>query len=402
MLHCPYCKARHPASCCPFYLKALSIAKVKTTAMQESFQSSSPAPFVGSYGYPDIRVGLLAPQERKDDVWVYDAPKFWALNSFQIQQIVDFRTSLLNSQQVVNIRQKQKITDIAQQVAMSDKPVELEVKLKDLPVARMNFDAFHAPTGPNALLKSAQITANPSIPTKVDKVVSDIDFRAVDAVACLYERGFDENFLTRLLSVGTLGIKMQRRLVPTKWSITAVDDILGKNLLKKIKDCKIADYAAFFGNCLGNYYLILFFPDVWSYELFELSLSGSNRTGVLDYSTDYELFASRKDYASDCAGGYYSVRLAVLEKLEQMKRQASVIVIRVITDEYTLPLGVWVTREASRKALAANSIVFSEKDLMLKYAQILMQKKFGLDITKILMSSAVLKNVSLQKKITHF
>ena len=63
-----------------------------------------------------------------------------------------------------------------------------------------------------------------------------------------------------------------------------------------------------------------------------------------------------------------------------IKKQASVIVIRVITDEYTLPLGVWVTREAVRKALANKPIYFSDENLLLKYAKIFLQKKFGLNV----------------------
>jgi hypothetical protein len=49
-----------------------------------------------------------------------------------------------------------------------------------------------------------------------------------------------------------------------------------------------------------------------------------------------------------------------------------------------MPLGVWVTREATRKALHNQPIQFADKELMLKYAQALARKKFGLDITEII------------------
>ena len=39
----------------------------------------------------------------------------------------------------------------------------------------------------------------------------------------------------------------------------------------------------------------------------------------LRYSTDYENYYGRKEYASTTAGGYYTVRLAILEKLKEMK-----------------------------------------------------------------------------------
>lgn len=402
MLHCPYCKGKHQSDCCPFYLKALAVTKTKKLNLSEKFQSSSPAPFVGRFGYPNINVGLLTPQERKDDVWLYDAPKYWASNSFQIPQIVDFRTGLLNSQEKINIKAQNKILEISQFVAMSDKPVELEVALKERPALRMNLDSHSAPTGPTAKLKKVELTSNPSIPTKIDKVVDDIDLKANEAITYLFKHGFDENFLSKLLSVGTLGIKTNRKLVPTRWSITATDDLLGKNIIKNIQDYSDADFQAFFGSYLGNYYLILFLPGVWGYELFEISLPSFQKEKVLDFSTDYENFNGRKEYAFDTSGGYYTVRLGILEKLLSIKKQASVLAIRVITDEYTLPLGVWVTREATRKALANKSISFSDDKLLLKYAELFLQKKFGLNISRILNESKLLKERRLQKRLSAF
>ncbi|MBI4141849.1 hypothetical protein HY484_02920 [Candidatus Woesearchaeota archaeon] len=308
----------------------------------------------------------------------------------------------MNSHEQANIRQTNKIVEISQYIAMADKPVELEVNLKKKPTLKATFDAYTAPTGPTAQLKKAEITANPSIPTKIDKVVGDIDLKAAEAITYLYKHNFDENFLTKLLSVATLGVKTNRKLVPTKWSITATDDILGKHLLKTIKDYSVADYTAYFGSYLGNYYLILLLPEIWSYELFEMYLPAFRQTKMLDYSTDYESFEGRKNYAVDTTGGYYTVRLAILEKLKQMKKQASALVIRVITDEYTLPLGVWVTREATRKTMAKNRITFADDKLMINYAVTLLKNKFGLDITRIIKESKLLNRVKKQKKLNTF
>jgi hypothetical protein len=37
------------------------------------------------------------------------------------------------------------------------------------------------------------------------------------------------------LSIGVLGLKKDKKLVPTRWAITATDDILAKKLLEKVK-----------------------------------------------------------------------------------------------------------------------------------------------------------------------
>jgi hypothetical protein len=85
------------------------------------------------------------------------------------------------------------------------------------------------------------------------------------------------------------------------------------------------------------------------------------------------------------------VRLALAEYLQRIKRQNGVLALRFITDDYVLPLGVWVTREASRKALLGKPIKFSSKELLLRYAEMFAQKKFGLDISPILKKSKMLK-----------
>lgn len=280
---------------------------------------------------------------------------------------------------------------------MASSPVELEVHLKRKPVLRMSTDSVTAPIGPSAEIKSMRVTANPKIPTKVDKVHSDTDLKAVDALNYLYKSGFDENFLTRILSVGSVGLKSNRKLVPTRWSITASDDIIGKHIITILKDTEIrGDYSFYFGGYLGNYFAVMLFPEVWSYELFE------TLAGYSHYTTDYEPYAGRKTYAENTAGGYYAARLPILEKLRNIKRQASVLAIRVITAEYTMPLGVFVVREAARKAMQSKPINFASRELMISYATSFIKNKFSHDVSSVLRASNLLKNIIHQKKLTAF
>ena len=389
---------------CPICARNNAIYKVKNKIEKENFTSDAVSPFVGRFGYPNVNVGILAPPEQSENSWLYDSPKFWANQNFGIPQIVDFRSSLLNSRDNVNIKKKIKLIELSQDIAMSSKPIDVEIKLKEKPKFQLNLDSHMAPTGPNAKLKKATITENPKIHTKVYKVFDDIDLKANEAVNYLYENNFDENFLSRILSVGTIGLKKDRKLVPTKWSITATDDIIGKNLIKELKDfSEINSHYAFFGNYLGNYYLILMFPEIWSYELFESYVPQDwNFSKPLRFTTDFENNYGRKNYAQETAGGYYTVRLAILEKLKEMKRQASVLALRFITDEYTMPLGVWVTRESTRKAISLKPIEFSSSELMIEYARKFVKRKFNYNVDHLLSSSILLKNIRQQKKLVSF
>ncbi|MEK6984413.1 MAG: hypothetical protein AABX33_07605 [Nanoarchaeota archaeon] len=389
---------------CPICARNNALFKVRESIKSEEFTSDAVSPFVGRFGYPNVNLGILAPPEQSEDAWLYDAPRHWSEENFDIPKIVDFRSSLLNSRLNLNIKKRIKFLEISQDIAMSSKPVDVEVELYEKPKFTLNLDSYMAPTGPNARLKKASITENPKIHTKVYKVFEDDDLKARDAVNYLYENKFDENFLSKLLSVGALGMKKGRRLVPTRWSITATDDIIGKNLIREIKDFNaINSYYSFFGSYLGNYYLILMFPEVWNYELFETYVPQNwNFSKPLSYSTDYEDFYGRKGYAETTAGGYYTVRLGILEKLKEIKRQASVLALRFITDEYTMPLGVFVTREAARKAVSNKPIEFSSKELLIKYAQALIRRKLNYNLDFIFKNSTLLKSINQQDKLVKF
>ena len=381
---------------CPICAKAYSQFRIKTKILKQDFSTDAIAPFVGRYNYPDINVGILAPPEQEEDSWLYDAPKYWANNEFQIPRIVDFRSSLINSRNKINVKQKNKFLELNQEVSMASRPVDIDINLKNKPIYRINYDNLMAPTGPYAELEKAKLTENPNIDTKVQKVHYDTDLKANEALIYLHSNNFDENFLSRILSVGSLGIGKSRKLVPTRWSITATDDTLGKHLIDEIKKYNNINYSAFFGSYLGNYYLIMLFPEVWGYELFETTVINPEH-----YTTDCESYDGRKNYAENTAGGYYTVRLAVLEKLKEMKKQASVLALRFITGDYTLPLGVWVTREAARKAMGSK-IEFSSKELMLEYARKLIKKRFNCDADFYLKRSNILRNIKRQSKLLNY
>ena len=88
--------------------------------------------------------------------------------------------------------------------------------------------------------------------------------------------------------------------------------------------------------------------------------------------------------------------------MKELKRQGSCLALRFITPEYNIPLGVWVTREAARKALLEKAITFSDESLMLNYARLLVRRKLGFEIDSLLSESKLLKNKKTQKKLSEF
>tara|TARA_Y100000310_G_scaffold308567_1_gene351819 strand:- start:1211 stop:2404 length:1194 start_codon:yes stop_codon:yes gene_type:complete len=371
------------------------------------FFGSSPAPFIGRYGYPNINIGVLSPQFSGDTSY-YDSPKLWNRGNFKIGQIATMRYGLVNSRlkwDIKDVHKQNRFLNICQEVGMAKNSAELEINLKHKPQLQLKPEREIIPFGPQGEVKKAKVTSNTKVDSRVERIVSDTDLKSSPALITLYKKGFEESFLNKVLSTANLGLKKNRKLVPTRWSITAVDDTVGKELIKEIKDFPVGDYYCYYGGGWGNYYLILMFPEPWSYELFETYLNKKINPwskSSYPYSTDYENYAGRKNYAEETAGGYYAARLPVLEKLKDQKKQNSALVLRFITPEYNVPLGVWVCREATRKSLREKPISFGSQELMLKYAKELINKKLGFDLNLLLKESKILKEMKLQKRLDQF
>jgi DNA repair protein NreA len=374
-----------------------------------NFFGSAPAPFIGRFGYPNVNIGVLSPQF-SGDMSSYDSPKLWAQTKEKIGKIASLRAELVNSRSQWNVKEiysseiskGKKFMDICREVGMG-KQTEVEILLNKAPQLRKQ-DSEVIPFGPASEIARARITSNTKIDCQVEKVVDDTDLKAAGGLIALYKKGFEENTLSKLLSVGNLGLKKQRKLVPTRWSITATDDTIGKELIKEIKDFSVGDYQIYFGGEWGNYYLILCFPEVWSFELFETYLNkkvNSWSSKGYAYSTDYEGYDGRKKYAEETAGGYYACRISVAEKLKQIKRQNSILALRFITDEYKIPLGVWVCRESARKSME-KGLNFAAEELMLNYARLFIKKKFNFDLELLLPESKLLKQKKAQTKLVKF
>ncbi len=372
---------------------------------KQHFQGSAPTPFIGRFGYPQINIGILSPQFT-GEMEGYDSPRTWAKNNSKINEIADNRYSLVNSHQSGNVRAlNDRFVKLCQEVALARISPEVEINLKKPPQLSLPLEREVAPFGPGSEIKTVRITSNTKMNSSLEKVFFDTDLKAADAITNLYNKGLEEQALTKIISVGGVGLKLHRKLVPTRWSITAVDDTIGRKLIKEIKNFQIGEYQAHFGGGWGNYYLLLFFSEVWSYELFEIYLPKAinpwSKKGYC-YSTDFENYNGRKEYAKETAGGYYAARLSLLEKVRQNNKQLACLALRFITSEYTLPLGVWVCREAARKSCQSPVVKFSSEELMLNYAKQFIQSKFGFDLSGILAQSQLLRQKTQQRKLTQF
>lgn len=352
---------------CPILAKFCAI---KRASIGDSiFGASPPSVFVGRVGYPDVRLGPLVPPEiAAKDARIYDDPAQWLGKG--IEDVIGLRSNLVRSNTRLNVRSPRVLSDRllikTQMLAMASAPVDTEVKFLKPPKMELRFDGILSPMGPSGTLKDMSITENPSVPRKVDYLVSDKDVLAANATTELYESDISVYHINRLLSVGLLGRKKDRRLVPTRWAITATDDIVGKELIARVKDHSVLDEIRLFSTQrFGNRFEILLLPRPFSFELIEIWMPRSVWVGEGTWvGADREGYGGKRTY-SLLAGGYYAARLGVVEYLENIKRQASIFIVREILPDYWAPLGVWVIREAVRDAMRQEPKRFETADAAL-------------------------------------
>ena len=304
--------------------------------------SSPPSVFVGSYGYPKVSVGPMVPPMHGDTT-LLDSPELWVGKS--LEEIVNFRLSLIRGIKNIPINEPNgRYIENLHEVAMSSRPIDSELQFYKNPKPAVSIDGESAPFGPVGEVSSAKFSSTSS-DKSIQRAYYDHDLKAQDAVVSLYNRGIEISKIQKCFSVGMFGKK--RKLVPTKWSITATDSIIAESLVSEILEFDLIDSCRVFSHDhLGNLFSVVLFPHRWLFENQEAWHTGNG----IGFGSDIE-DAKGIDHPPVTAGAFFAAKLGVAEYLLEKKCQASALVLREIRPEYAVPVGVWQIREAIRSAM---------------------------------------------------
>ncbi len=378
-----------------YYLKSVPLMNSEDIA-----GASPPSVFIGRIGYPMVYAGPLVPPV-EEDTSVYDMPEFWFGRS--IDEIVSFRSMLIRGKHRVHVQKFEeagKIIEKTRELALAVNPVDVELILRNKPRGSIFLDDEVQPFGPSAQIRDLNIS-NMRWDHHVEKAYYDTDLKAVHAAKELYQKGVMVTKIQRAFSVGALGLEENRRMVPTRWSITAVDDILSKDLMEKVRQYpEIGEYRVYESQYLDNVFEVLMIPSFWTYEAIEAWYPGTvwNPNGKWTVMFgDWEGHEGRTTYAG-IGGCYYSARLAVCEQLVKERRQATAIVLREARPGYIMPVGVWQVRENVRNAMRQAPYKFSTLEPALKWVA----TRFQIPLQQWISKSELIKNALFQKKITDY
>ncbi|MEB3780450.1 MAG: Nre family DNA repair protein [Desulfurococcales archaeon] len=315
---------------------------------------SPPSILVGERGYPRVRVYyLIPPGYRGEEARYHEAPVEWTLRREPLQGIIRLRSELVSAYKRVEVNDPWKLYEDEISIsAISERPVDSEAHLARPPSPRLSFNGLTKPLGPSAPVMKLRISSNPAIPRVIERAIWD-DAKTTTSLIDLYTRGIDVYTLQKMLSAGLLGRIRRRRVVPTRWAITAVDDTISKYLRERIRDFKEAsDVKVYYSEYLGNRFLIILMPGHGSVEWIEAWHPFTVWTRGARRVLYWRIYEDPLGRANGMDGGFSAARISVLEHLARSRVKGDVVIIREILPSYYAPVGNWHIRESVKRALS--------------------------------------------------
>ncbi|MCE5215323.1 MAG: Nre family DNA repair protein [Methanobacterium sp.] len=375
------------------YLKRLT-SKIQIPSVdvgRELDGSTPPSVFIGSWNYPKVYAGpMISPVQ--GDTAIMDNPEAWIQNNKSQEDIIGYRLNLVRG------KMTNKVTDLdntfvekLQEISLASTSINSEAEFGSKPQG-LSFNEQHTPHGPSALIEKFDIESV-KWDRELEKAYYDSDLKAADAVMHLHEKEIPFSSIQKAFSVGTMGIGKNRKMVPTRWSITACDSTIGNRLLKEVRNYDIIDtYRVYEYSSLNNYYAVILIPLEWQFEWMEAFLHVMGREELI--FSDYENNSDKKSY-SRVGGCYYTSKMAVLEELALQKKQAAVIILREAYEGY-IPLGVFNVRENIRSAMNKPYLEFEDMKTSLTY----ISTNLKLPLEKFIKQSDLLKELLQSRQTT--
>jgi len=383
---------------CPLLLRYRAFERTLPMVQGTELSGTSPpAVFVGRFGYPKVSFGpLLSPEHGRTEL--LDTPEDWVGRS--VAEVVGFRTGLIRGTSPIRVTDAEKpirLLEEMQLLGIAAESAESETRFRRPPRGHIALSDSAPPFGPSAPIDQLRLDVR-RVDPHLDRLSSDTAASARIAVEELYQRGVKVSRIQRAFSVGTLGRRGRRRLVPTRWSITAVDDLLSKQNVREVRMLpELAEIRVHRLTALDNRWLIVLLPGIWRYESIESwypsTFWNPSPTEIIMMG-DHEGHDGRTTYAS-IGGCYYAARLATSEALLRLGRQSGVVVLREVHPGEILPLGVWNVREHVRAALLEPPLRLNS---MAELSGVI-RSTFAIPLQRWLLQSAVLHEARTQRKL---
>lgn len=338
--------------------------KMKSVKIGKDLEGTTPpSVFIGSWSYPKVYAGPMM-SSQMGDTSIMDAPEEWIVQNKTQDEIINYRMNLVRGKQLIKIDDLENpFIEKLQDISLASKSVDSEARFGRRPTGSM-LTEDSMPHGPSAVIEKFDIDAV-KWDRQLEKTFYDTDLKSTEAIVNLHNKDVPFTAMQKAFSVGAIGTKNKRKLVPTRWSITACDSTLADEFLKEVRKFELLDtYRVFEFGALNNYYIIILTPTEWQYEWYEAFIKIMKNEELI--FSDYETNGGKKEY-SIVGGCYYTAKMAVLDYLMKIKKQSGLLILREAYDGY-VPLGVFNVRENIKEAMQNQYIEFETLEACLEYA----------------------------------
>lgn len=375
------------------YLKKLTDKiQMKSVKIGKDLDGSTPpSVFIGRWSYPKVYAGPMMVAEQ-GDTSIMDSPESWIGENKSQEDIINYRLNLVRGKQLIKINDLDNpFIEKLQDISLSSSSIDSEATFGKKPRGLL-FSEDSAPHGPSAVIEKFDIDSV-RWDKQLEKTYYDTDLKATEAVMNLHVKDVPFSNFQKAFSVGAIGTGKRRKLVPTRWSITACDSSIANSLLKKVRTYPILDtYRVYEFSSLKNYYSIILLPMEWQYEWMEAFIKVLGKEEII--FSDYETNTDKKEY-SRVGGCFYTCKMAVLDSLAKQKLQSGAIVLREAYSGY-VPLGVFNVRENVKYAMDQPYKEFEDLKQSLNY----IGTKLKIPINKFVKTSDLLKELLQSKQTT--
>ncbi|MHA2213804.1 MAG: hypothetical protein ACW992_11650, partial [Candidatus Thorarchaeota archaeon] len=234
-------------------------------------------------------------------------------------------------------------------------PVALGVEVTDLPPRHLYPLGSQLPSGPIVEADDLELLTEPDV-SRVAHRVSERDVPAMAAIWDLLEYDYSLDQVARMMALGMLGRKKNRRIIPSRSAYKAVIDSFVDRAIGVLSEKPTSSESKLYiSKTCGDSFIVLTTPGRTRVDYIRMEITGdqSKRSTSLD---GLPRFATDPKTSVHSDSGRYSA----LKHQLKTNAQSHMTVFHYSGDGRNSILGPWLTRAGVREALDTSPVVFDE------------------------------------------